>query len=69
MNMKGKIFGFIIFMLFAFLLCSYSTSARLLSQKQGEKEFKAEGMIQAGLLRDAKEDFSDVRFPLFSSLI
>ncbi|XWS66731.1 hypothetical protein CRYUN_Cryun05aG0226000 [Craigia yunnanensis] len=60
MNMKGKIVGFITFLLFAFLLCSYSTSARLLPQKQGEKEFKANGMIQTGLLTDAKDDFSNL---------
>ncbi|XWS55959.1 hypothetical protein CRYUN_Cryun09bG0044700 [Craigia yunnanensis] len=60
MKMKGKIVGFITFLLFAFLLCFYSTSARLLSQKQGEKEFKANEMIRDGLLTDAKEDFSNL---------
>ncbi|XP_022743246.1 putative phytosulfokines 6 [Durio zibethinus] len=60
MNMKRKIVGFITFLLFAFLLCSYSTPARLLPQKQGEKQFKANGMIQAGLFTDAKEDFSNL---------
>ncbi|XVF07738.1 hypothetical protein REPUB_Repub06bG0166000 [Reevesia pubescens] len=63
--MKRKIVGFIPFiMLFALLLCSsYSTSsARLLPhQKQGEKEVKADRIIQAtGLLTDAKEDFSNL---------
>lgn len=33
--MKEKFLGLITFLLFAFLLCSYSTSARLLAQKQG----------------------------------
>ncbi|XWS43459.1 hypothetical protein CRYUN_Cryun16bG0105900 [Craigia yunnanensis] len=60
--MKAKFIGFIItFLLFALLLCSCSTSARLLRQKQDEKEFKANEMIiQAGLLTDTKEDFSNL---------
>ncbi|XVF76268.1 hypothetical protein PTKIN_Ptkin13bG0252800 [Pterospermum kingtungense] len=60
--MKGKIVGFICFLMFILLLlCSYTTSARLLQQNQDEKEFKASGMIiQAGLFTDAEEDFSNL---------
>ncbi|XWS59536.1 hypothetical protein CRYUN_Cryun08bG0130600 [Craigia yunnanensis] len=60
--MKTKFIGFIVitFLLFAFLLCSYSTFARLLPQKQVEKEFKASVITQAGLLTDTKEDFSNL---------
>ncbi|XP_021289572.1 putative phytosulfokines 6 [Herrania umbratica] len=59
--MKEKFLGLITFLLFAFLLCSYSTSARLLAQKQGEKELKANQINQAGLLAtDVKEDFSNL---------
>ena len=61
--MKGKFIGFITFLLFVFLLSSYSTSAsaRLLAQSrtQGEMEAKANGRItQAGSLTVAEEDFS-----------
>ncbi|XVE96496.1 hypothetical protein REPUB_Repub02eG0227400 [Reevesia pubescens] len=57
--MKAKFVEFITFMLFAFLLCSYSTSARLLPQQQGEKEFKAKEILPAaGFL--AEEDFSNL---------
>ncbi|XP_022745368.1 putative phytosulfokines 6 [Durio zibethinus] len=60
-TMKVKFIGFIItFLLFALLLCFYSASARLLPKKQGENEFKTNGIIQAGLLTDIKEDFSNL---------
>ncbi|XP_022745373.1 putative phytosulfokines 6 [Durio zibethinus] len=50
--MKAKFI--ITFLLFALFLCFYSASARLLPQKQGN------GIIQAGLLTDIKEDFSNL---------
>ncbi|XP_022767166.1 putative phytosulfokines 6 [Durio zibethinus] len=53
--MKEKIVGFITLLLLAFLLCTFSTSARLQPRKQG-----ANGMIQAGVLTDATEDFSNL---------
>ncbi|XVE61538.1 hypothetical protein DITRI_Ditri06bG0048700 [Diplodiscus trichospermus] len=59
--MKAKFTGFIItFLLFALLLGSYSTFARLLPQKQGEREFRANGIIHGGLSTDKKEDFSNL---------
>ncbi|XVF55653.1 hypothetical protein PTKIN_Ptkin06aG0053700 [Pterospermum kingtungense] len=63
--MKTKSIGSVItfLLIFALLLCSYSTSAARLLQPQMQdegEEFKAKGIVQAGLLTDTKENFSDL---------